>query len=186
MMARYFSAAGTEFLTLEAATARGLTWDVFVSHTTKDDDLAEKVAECIRSFGLTAWVDSDFLDAKHDGPGMASKIQRVISRSYCLLAVVTNETSSSWWVPFEIGIAWNSNKYLSTYGIPRVTLPTFLKVWPRVKDRQELRSWCEEMKRKKATYRPTIHETYLAMASGQQSSYEREMKAMARRFPGAR
>ena len=53
-MARYYSAARTETLTLEAARAEGLTWDVFVSHTTKDDALAEEVAMCIRSFGLTA------------------------------------------------------------------------------------------------------------------------------------
>ena len=185
-MARYFSTARTESLTLEAATARDLTWDVFVSHTTKDDDVAEEVAECIRSFGLTAWVDSDFLEPTQDGPGMASKIQGVISRSYCLLAVVTNATSTSWWVPFEIGVAWDSNKYLSTYGDPRVTLPTFLLVWPRVKDHQELHSWCEEVKKKKATYRPTIHEAYVEVASGQRSSYGIEMRAMARKFPGAR
>ena len=58
-MARYFSAAGRHELTLDAAVARGLTWDVFVSHTTNDDALAEVVAKCIRSCGLTAWVDSD-------------------------------------------------------------------------------------------------------------------------------
>ena len=79
-MARYFSTARTESLTLESATAEGLTWDVFVSHTSEDDDLAEEVARCIESYGLTAWVDSDFFDAEQDGPEMASKIQAVIDR----------------------------------------------------------------------------------------------------------
>jgi len=51
---------------------------------------------------------------------MASKIQAVISRSYCLLAIVTNATNKSWWVPFEIGAAWDMKKYLSTYGDPQV------------------------------------------------------------------
>jgi len=54
-MARYFSAARTESLTLEEARSRDLTWDVFVSHTTRDDALVEEVANCIRSLGLTAW-----------------------------------------------------------------------------------------------------------------------------------
>ena len=67
-MARYFSAARTASLTLEDARAEGLTWDVFVSHTTSDDDLAEEVARCVRNFGLTVWVDSDFMDADEDGP----------------------------------------------------------------------------------------------------------------------
>ena len=185
-MARYFSTAKTESLTLESATAKGLTWDVFVSHTTEDDDLAEEVARCIESFGLTAWVDSDFFDAEQDGPEMASKIQAVIDRSYCLLAVVTNATSESWWVPFEIGVAWDRNKYLSTYGDPRVKLPSFLAAWPRVVDHQELHSWCEEVQNKKATYRPIIREAFVEVASGQKSSYRMDINAMARRFPGDR
>ena len=47
-MARFFSAARTESLSLETARAEGLTWDVFVSHATRDDDLAEEVAKCCR------------------------------------------------------------------------------------------------------------------------------------------
>ena len=124
-MARFFSASGLQKLTLETATARGLTWDVFVSHTTSDDNLADGVASCIRTCGLTAWVDSDYLASHDDGPGMASKIKRVIGRSYCLLAIVTNATNASWWVPFEIGVASETNKFLSTYGSPRVPLPSF-------------------------------------------------------------
>ena len=185
-MARYFSAAGRHELTLDAAVARGLTWDVFVSHTTNDDALAEVVAKCIRSCGLTAWVDSDDLAAKHDGPGMASKIQGVIWRSYCLLAVVTNATSASWWVPFEIGVASDSKRYLSTYGDPRVALPSFLAAWPHVKDQVGLRSWCEEVKQKKAKYSPAFHRGYVEVASLQRSNYTNEMRAMARSFPGLR
>ena len=185
-MARYFSAARTESLTLEAARARNLTWDVFVSHTTRDDALAEEVAKCIRSLGLTAWVDSDNLPANHDGPGIALKIQGAISRSYCLLAIVTNATNASWWVPFEIGVAWDMRKYLSTYGDPQVTLPSFLAVWPQVKDRQGLRSWCEAINSKKATYQPIVRRAFVEVASEQRSSYARDMRDMARRFPGRR
>ena len=117
---------------------------------------------------------------------MASKIQAVITRSYCLLAVVTNATSESWWVPFEIGVAWDKKKYLSTFGDPRVTLPSFLAVWPSVRDHDELHSWCEDVKEKKATYRPTFHEAYVEVARQQRSSYASEMRALARRFPGSR
>lgn len=136
--ARYFSAARTEFLTLEEARARDLTWDVFVSHTSRDDALAEDVAKWIRSLGLSAWVDSDNLAFTHDGPQMASKIQGAISRSYCLLAIVTNATSKSRWVPFEICVAWDMKKYLSTYGDPQVALPSFLAAWPSRVRRQHI------------------------------------------------
>ncbi len=115
-MARLYAEGGYEDLTLELAALRGTTWDVFVSHRSGDDDVAEEVARCVRSYGLTAWVDSDHLHASDDGPQMASKIKRVIERSYCLMAVVTQATESSWWVPFEIGIASDMDRFLSSYG----------------------------------------------------------------------
>ena len=183
-MARYFSAEITESLTLEAATKRNLTWDVFISHTTEDDDLAEDVAMCIQSFGLTAWIDSDHLNRKDDGPSMASTIQRVIRRSYCLLAVVTSTTSESWWVPFEIGVASDMDKFLSTYGDPRMSLPSFLAAWPRVRNHGDLHLWCDEVKKKKATYKPIIHEASVEVGHEQLSNYTSEMEAMVRMFPG--
>ena len=185
-MARFFSAAGREVLTLETAAARGLTWDVFVSHTTKDDDLAEIVAKRIRSHGLSAWVDSDYMAPHHDGPGMASKIKQVIGRPYCLLAVVTSATSASWWVPFEIGVASDRNRFLSTYGSPTVSLPSFLAAWPRVKDHEELSLWCELVTQKMATYSSVTRRGYVEAAGLQASDYAREMRQMARRFPGVR
>ena len=185
-MARYFTATGTEELTLEKAAERNLTWDVFVSHTTNDDSLAEEVAKCIRSFGLTAWVDSDFMAPEDDGPGMASKIKRVIGRSYCLLAVVTSATSKSWWVPFEIGVASDKNRFLSTYGDPTVTLPSFLAAWPRVRSHNELHLWCEDVKQKKDKYTPSIRKGAVETADLQASNYASEMRALARRFPGVR
>ena len=185
-MARFYSASSRQELTLETATARGLTWDVFVSHTTNDDNLADSVATCIRSCGLTAWVDSDYLAPHDDGPGMASKIKRVIGRSYCLLAIVTNATNSSWWVPFEIGVASERDRYLSTYGNPRLSLPSFLSVWPRVKDDIELRSWCTVIKQQKAKHVPTTHRGFVEMAASHRSNYTREMKTLGQRFPGKR
>ena len=185
-MSRFYSADAVQNLTLETAILRNMTWDVFVSHATKDDALAEEVARIIRGFGLTAWVDSDHFARKDDGPEMASRIQRVIKRSYCLLAVVTSTTRDSWWVPFEIGLAFDNNRFLSTYGDPRVPLPSFLEAWPRVKDHNELRSWCTIVKQKKATYTPTIETWGMRLKYSQVSNYDTEMKTMVERFPGRR
>jgi len=184
-MARCFSAAGRRVLTLETA-GTNLTWDVFVSHTTDDDRLADEVAECIQRHGLTAWVDSHHLAREDDGPAMASKIKRVIERSYCLLAVVTGATSRSWWVPFEIGVASDRNRFLSTYGDPRVSLPSFLAAWPRVRDHGELHSWCNEIKRTKDRYGSSTYKGFVETAGLRTSDYAREMRAMVGKFPGVR
>ena len=185
-MARFYSASGIEKLTLEAAAARNLTWDVFVSHTTSDHLLAGEVASCIKSFGLTAWVDSEHFAPDDDGPSMASKIKDVIGRSYSLMAVVTTATSNSWWVPFEVGVASEKERYLSTYGKTTVSLPSFLEAWLRVIDHNELHVWCIDVKQKKAKHPPLIEDGVVKMASSQQLNYASEMRAMANRFPGAR
>ena len=165
---------------------RGTTWDVFVSHRSEDDDIADQVARCVRTYGLTAWVDSDYLDPSDDGPEMASKIKRVIERSYCLMAVVTRATSSSWWVPFEIGIASDMDRFLSSYGDPVMELPSFLAKWPRVKNHTELHDWCEDVKRKRAAYPPTVDDGVVKVSRSQRSKYMKEMRAMAKRFSASR
>ena len=185
-MARFYAAGGYEELTMERAVLRGTTWDVFVSHRSGDDGVAEEVAQCVRTYGLTAWVDSDYLDASDDGPEMATKIKRVIERSYCLMAVVSRATKTSWWVPFEIGIASDMDRFLSSYGDPVVELPSFLAGWPRVKNHTELHEWCGEIKRQKGVYEPTVDEGIVKVGNTQRSRYLTEMQAMARRFPGSR
>lgn len=185
-MGRFYTSAGIEDVTLETAGLRRLTWDVFVSHTTDDDELVEDVARCVRSYGLTAWVDSDHLAPDDDGPSMGERIKDVIGRSYCLLAVVTGATSRSWWVPFEIGIASDKNRFLSTYGSPRVDLPSFLEVWPRVENHGELHDWCVQVKAMKSRYAPTSREGIIEIAAAQNASYVSEMRTMASRFPGRR
>ena len=185
-MARFYSATEIRELTLEAATEEGTTWDVFVSHTSGDDELADQVAECIRSYQLSAWVDSDHMTSHDDGPEMANNIKRVIRKSYCLLAIVTSATQESWWVPFEIGVASQLSRFLSTYGEHSTKLPSFLGTWPRVRGHEELHKWCDFISQKKATYFPSTGDGIIKIAGSQQSSYTVEMRAMARSFPGAR
>lgn len=185
-MARFYSATEIRELTLEAATEEGTTWDVFVSHTSGDDELADDVAKCIRTYQLSAWVDSDHMDSNNDGPDMADKIKRVIRRSYCLLAIVTSATQRSWWVPFEIGVASELSRFLSTYGEHSARIPSFLATWPRVKDHVELHRWCDYISQKKATYSPLLRDGIVKVAGLQQSRYASEMTAMAQSFPGAR
>ena len=181
-MARFYSALRTEDLSFSAAAERNLTWDVFVSHTTTDDALAESVAECLRRHGLTAWVDSDFLSAHDDGPAMASHISAVIKRSFCLLAVVTNATSHSWWVPFEIGVASTSHRFLSTYGNPASPLPSFLTAWPRVKRSDQLPSWCSAILQRKLRYDASRGAFGLTLGISHLMNYDDEMRTLSQKF----
>ena len=182
-MARLYAEGGYEEMTLELAALRGDVWDVVVSHRSGDEEVAEEVARCVGACGLTVWVGSDYLDPDDDGPQMAYKIRRVIARSYCLMVVVTAATKSSWWVPFEIGIASETARYVSVYGDLVVDLPSFLVGWPRVRNHGELREWCDEVKRLGQVYVPTADDGVVRIRDTQRLSYTTEMQAMAKRFP---
>ena len=137
--------ASREWIQLDAALTRFATWDVFVSHKSNDAARAVQIAERISKNGLSAWVDVADPTVVRDGPDLADYIRRVLASSRSLLALVTSATSESWWVPFEIGIAFEQKKLLASHG-NRSRLPSFLSKWPNVQTDEELDRWCLEFR----------------------------------------
>ena len=188
-MARYYWASETRQLSFQDAISQGIEWDVFVSHASKDDQLADEMARCIRSCGLSAWVDSDHLGPHDDGPGTAYEIKQVIERSYCLLVIVTGATDTSWWVPFEIGVAFDLSRVLSTYDEHGKSLPSFLAAWPRVKTLEVLRDWCSWIMDKKVMDGTKVINASIEgtgqTAGDARADYLEKMEELIREFPGS-
>ena len=149
--------------------------DVFVSHQSGDSDLAGKVAAAVQVNGLSVWLDLIDSGVTGDGPDLAGHIQAVLRQSTALLAVVTTNTQRSWWVPFEIGIAFELSRYLASYGDRRLN-PSFLAKWPNVpdvpKDRPDLNdqlgSWSARLKR---LSRAPARSSYLAEMRSMSDAY---------------
>ena len=122
--------------------------DVFVSHKSDDEEKAVEVARCIHSCGLTPWLDVIDLEDEADDEEMVDRIQDAISRSFSLMAVITDITNESWWVPFEIGIAYDMRKQLASYceDPEDVDPPSFLMRWPLVQNHSDLHYWCTMIK----------------------------------------
>ena len=131
-------------ITFSSAQIRFLSWDVFVSHKSSDTKKALQLAEKISRNGLSVWVDIADPTVK-DGPDLADYISDVLQSSRSLLAVVTSATKSSWWVPFEIGIAFEKEKLLASHG-NRINLPSFLYKWPNIQTDTQLDRWCREVR----------------------------------------
>ncbi len=131
-MARYFARGQTTYdsVSIQEANRRALRWDVFVSHKSNDMPIAVEVARVIQSQGLSVWLDTAYPTIE-DGPDLADHIAQILDRSFSLLAVVTRNTRDSWWVPFEIGIAFDMQKYLASYG-DKTLNPSFLAKWPNI------------------------------------------------------
>lgn len=135
---------GRQTIQLNTARARFGRWDVFVSHKSNDTERAVQIAERISMKGLSAWVDVADPTVK-DGPDLADYIRLVLQSSRSLLALVTSATKNSWWVPFEIGIAFEKEKLLASYG-NRTDLPSFLYKWPNIQTDTQLDRWCQEVR----------------------------------------
>ena len=154
-MARLFmETAGEREISLREAVQEKLEWDVFVSHKSDDLGQALDLARVIQMEGLSSWVDVLDPNVTGDGPSLDDYIERVLSRTFSLLALVTDVTHESWWVPFEIGLAFELRRYLSSFAKQNVHLPSFLEKHPRLAAHQDLRRWCARLKQLKRNPQP--------------------------------
>ena len=128
--------------------------DVFVSHKNEDQHTAEQVAKKIAQSGLKVYLDVWDESVDGDGPELVDYIESVIECCSSLIAVVSQNTVTSWWVPLEIGIATAEDLYLGTYlmssGVKR-RLPSYLWKWPVLVDSIDLGRWCKEQQKTHST-----------------------------------
>jgi hypothetical protein len=59
------------------------------------------------------------------------------------MAVVSQRTKDSWWVPWEIGIATEKEFPISTYAGEQCELPTYLKKWPYLTNLTHVDLWVD-------------------------------------------
>lgn len=111
---------------------------VFISHRTIDNEIAQQVANRLRyQHDITVYIDD--IDQELRRAQGTSKITGLLVQriNACtnLLAIVTRNTEGSWWVPFEIGIARQSPRVITTMtNLIDASLPEYLLEWPRLRD----------------------------------------------------
>jgi hypothetical protein len=131
---------------------------IFISHTTRDDELAKKVFWRLnRIHDITCYID-DMDRELGNNRGKSSLTPLLVDRlRKCdtLLAVVTENTKGSWWVPFEIGTAREMPRVISSFTtLPdrsayrwQETLPEYLLEWPRLRADSDIEVFAREYKR---------------------------------------
>ncbi|MDQ7792758.1 MAG: hypothetical protein RDV00_11725, partial [Clostridia bacterium] len=83
-----------------------------------------------------------------------------------ILAVLSEKTKESWWVPFEIGIATEKEHTIASYLISSVRLPEYLEAWPRLRDRKDLELYCDHLTKPR-----TLLENSASTSYGKRVSY---------------
>ncbi|WP_331375445.1 toll/interleukin-1 receptor domain-containing protein [Sinorhizobium chiapasense] len=111
---------------------------VFISHQAADGLLAADIARRLKT---RHEIDSylDLIDPNiQKGEDLALHIQTEMGKCTQLLAVVSEKTQQSWWVPWEIGVATEKDYPLATYAEGATRPPEYLRKWPYLRSHADL------------------------------------------------
>lgn len=118
---------------------------IFISHQARDSLLAKEISKHLLSaHKIESYLD--VIDATNKaGEELADHIRGELGRCTQLLAIVSDATKLSWWVPWEIGIATEKEFPLATFG-REIELPEYLRKWPYLRSISDLDSYAESSK----------------------------------------
>ena len=106
---------------------------VFISHKDIDYGIAIQVQNILKKNQVEAYLD--VLDNSITGTGekLTKHIKGKLNECSDILVVMSENTKSSWWVPFEIGMAAQKDLPTVSYLQSGIMLPDYRSDWPRLK-----------------------------------------------------
>ncbi|WP_230531773.1 toll/interleukin-1 receptor domain-containing protein [Microvirga roseola] len=142
---------------------------VFISHQKADTELAASISHRLRTVHqIDSYLDVIDPVAQQAGDELGEHIRAELGRCTQLLAVVSSSTKSSWWVPWEIGIATEKDQPIATYAGESTPLPEYLKKWPYLRSNKDLDEYAAVSKSSSGTYR--VRKGYLNEEVARRSS----------------
>ena len=83
---------------------------IFISHKNENKDKAHILRDYINQLGIDTFLDSDDKQLQENVrirnfKGVVEVVENGVSRASDLLCLISNITKSSWWVPYELGLA---------------------------------------------------------------------------------
>lgn len=111
---------------------------VFISYRHKDREVAFGIDFLLKRNGIKTYLD--VLDGESQTTDeITDVITDRMKESTHLIAVVSENTGGSWWVPFEIGEATIIDNRIATFQVGyNVVLPDYLKKWPKMTSYEHL------------------------------------------------
>jgi hypothetical protein len=125
----------------------------FISHKYEDTASAVSIKNRLEIYHqIECYLDAIDENSKN-GPDLADYLKGKLRDCNNLIVAVSSNTKSSWWVPWEIGVASEREYPHATFSIQNTDLPSYLKKWPYLKDMNDLDQ-----------YARTAKETFLRLA----------------------
>jgi hypothetical protein len=120
---------------------------VFISHQRADSTLALGIAGRLRIYhAIESYLDVIDPNVASTGDELADHVKSELGKCTQLLAVVSEATRTSWWVPWEIGIATEKEFPLATFAGGSAAVPEYLKKWPYLRTEADLDRYAEASK----------------------------------------
>lgn len=114
---------------------------VFISHQKKDKEKAKEIADYLRSVKIDVYFDEfdrelQDADRNNDPKAVVNAIRKGVSSCTHMICIVSKNTLTSSWVPFEVGYGYdNIELYVLTLkGILNSELPDYVKVAKIIRD----------------------------------------------------
>ena len=121
-------------------------YNTFISHKSTDIRPAQEAALVLAKSGLVGYLDRWDPNVNGDHPDLEDYLRKVIRETPSILTIVSAATNTSWWVPFEVGVARETDSEIATYVLvnpngPTLVLPSYLRKWPILASSAELQTW---------------------------------------------
>jgi hypothetical protein len=124
---------------------------VFISHQKRDRDEAKKIADYLLSVSIEVYFDEfdkelQQADISSNPKAVVAAIKNGIKSSTHMLCIVSPNTLTSKWVPFEIGYGYDLTNLatLTLKGIKNSDLPDYIKTKPIIRDIYDINKFIKE------------------------------------------
>lgn len=142
---------------------------VFLSHQSADSETAKWIAAHLKAYHqIDSYLDVIDPYINKNGNDLASHIQTEMGKCTQLLAVISQSTQHSQWVPWEVGVATEKDFPLATYFGGHAKPPEFLQKWPYLRNENDLDQYALISKSTRNFYvqkRASLGESYARQSS---------------------
>ena len=157
---------------------------VFISYRHMDRAYAMAINSRLIKADIKTYLDVLDLESQTTDD-ITGVITRNITECTHLLAVVSEKTALSWWVPFEIGEATISNRRICSFRTGPAELPLYLDKWPKLSTESDLDffidAYREEVSNKRSMSLESISESVKGSYKRDADMFHEQLKNRIRR-----
>ncbi|MBK3466040.1 MULTISPECIES: toll/interleukin-1 receptor domain-containing protein [Pseudomonas] len=157
---------------------------VFISYRHMDRAYAMAINNRLIGANIKTYLDVLDLESQTTDD-ITGVITRNITECTHLLAVVSEKTALSWWVPFEIGEATISNRRICSFRTGPAELPLYLDKWPKLSTESDLDffidAYREEVSNKRSMSLESISESVKGSYKRDADMFHEQLKNRIRR-----